>query len=191
MRRVAGLAVLVLALGLALVFVPITVYALISPYTSVVVPAACDGGHAVATAANRVEAPSLGEGTLVAADGPTQLVATAGPDGRTAGGTAVVMVNGSVVAGVPIASRVVAGGIGDGVVYLFDDKIGVTLDAKTGLRLPRLFLSDNYRGLIVTGGVESVQTSIEVTAVGLGGRPFMTMTLPFGAVVDGCLLATP
>jgi len=25
----------------------------------------------------------------------------------------------------------------------------------------------------------------------MGGRPFMTVTVPFGVVVDGCLLATP
>jgi hypothetical protein len=91
----------------------------------------------------------------------------------------------------PVTSRAFAAGIADGILYLFDDKIGFLLDARTGAPLPRLFESDNYRGLYESGGREYVQTSIEATAVGMGGRVFMSATLPFGAVVDGCLLAGP
>ena len=99
--------------------------------------------------------------------------------------------NGAVVASLPIASRTVDAGIDDGVLFLFDDTIGFTLDPTTGQPLPRILESDNYRGLFTSGGVERVQTSIEATAIGMGGRLFMTVTLPFGAVVDGCLLAVP
>lgn len=181
----------VLVLAAVLVVAPISVYALVSPYSSVPVPAACTGELAQATAANRVAVPGLGDGTLVAADGPVQVVAVPGPDGLTAGGTAAVLVGGAVAFRLPVASRTVDAGIADGVVFLFDDKIGYTLDPATGRPLPRWFESDNYRGLFTSGGVEYVQTSIEATAVGLGGRPFMTVTLPFGAVVDGCLVASP
>jgi hypothetical protein len=181
----------VMMLAALLVVVPVSVYALVSSYASVAVPAACTGDLAQATAAHHVTVPGLGDGTLVAADGPTQVVAIPGPDGRTAGGTAAVLVDGLVVVRLPVASRTVDAGIADGVLFLFDDKIGYTLDPATGRPLPRLFESDNYRGLFTSGGVEHVQTSIEATAIGLGGRPFFTTTLPFGAVVDGCLVAVP
>ena len=189
MARTLLLVVLGLGVAVALGLVPISVYALVSPYSSVPVPAACTGEAAQATAANRVTVPGLGDGILLAQDGATRVVAISGPGGSTSGGAAIVLRDSVVIASLPIASRTVDAGIADGIVYLFDDKIGFLLDATTGAPLPRLFESDNYRGLYTAGGVEYVQTSIEATAVGLGGRPFMTQTLPFSAVVDGCLLA--
>jgi hypothetical protein len=190
--RVGLAAATALILAAVLVVAPISVYALVSSYSSVPVPAACTGAPAQSTAAHRVTVPGAGPpGIIVAADGRTQVVAVPGPDGSTAGGSALVVVDGSVAARLRIASRTVDAGIADGVVYLFDDKIGFTLDAATGTPLPRIFESDNYRGLFSTGGVEYVQTSIEVTAIGMGGRPFYRSTLPFGVVVDGCLIATP
>jgi len=189
MRRAIVVMAAALVVVIGLVFVPISVYALVSPYSRVAVPATCAGEAAQATASSRLAVEGLGEGILVARDGPTSVVAFSRPGGGTPGGTAVVLRDGAVIARLPVASRTVDAGIADGIVYLFDDKIGFLLDAATGVPLPRLFESDNYRGLFTADGVEFVQTSIEATAVGLGGRPFMTRTLPFGAVVDGCLLA--
>ena len=134
-----------------LVIVPISVYALVSSYSSVAVPAACTGAAATVTAAHRVAVPGLGDGTLVATDGQTEVVAVPGLGGLTAGGTAAVLVNGAVVASLPIASRTVDAGIDDGVLFLFDDTIGFTLDPTTGQPLPRILESDNYRGLFTSG----------------------------------------
>jgi hypothetical protein len=191
MVRALLLVALGLGVGVGLVLVPISVYALVSPYSSAAVPSTCAGEAARATAANQVTVEGLGEGILVAQDGASQVVAVPGPGGSTSGGSAVVLRDGMVIARLPVASRTVDAGIADGIIYLFDDKIGFLLDATTGQPLPRLFESDNYRGLFTADGVEYVQTSIEATAVGLGGRPFMTRTLGFGGVVDGCLLAGP
>jgi len=41
----------------------------------------------------------------------------------------------------------VVAAISDGVVYLFDDKIGYMIALRTGERVHRLIETDNYRGL--------------------------------------------
>ncbi len=95
-----------------------------------------------------------------------------------------------VVFSVPVASRAVAAGILNGRAYVFDDKIGYFLDAATGRPVPRTFTVDNYRGLYMADGVEHVQTTFEVAFVGSPGPPFQAVGMPFGAVVDGCLVAS-
>jgi hypothetical protein len=172
------------------VIVPMAVSSLIWPYSGVRVPTTCRAEAMGEPVAVRVTVPGVGDGTLVASDGPSRVVAVAAADGHTAGGSAHVLAGDSVVFSVPIASRVVAAGVADGRVYLFDDKLGYFLDASTGIRLPRLFTADNYRGIYTSGGAEFVQTTFEVSAVGMDGRPFMAETLRFGAIVDGCMLAS-
>ena len=68
--------------------------------------------------------PPLGDGLLLARDGETSVVVFPAADGSTIGANAVVLVGDTGVARVRIASRAVAAGIADGVVYLFDDKLG-------------------------------------------------------------------
>ena len=103
----------------------------------------------------------------------------------------------------PVQSRAVAAGVGDGRAYLFDDKIGYILGAATGIPVARLLTVDNYRGLYMADGVEHVQTSLEIAGrcqaradeprqsiFGSGGQAFVVHGLPFGAIVDGCLVAS-
>ena len=188
-RWVLLVAASLLVVGL-LAILAVAAYALTAPYTSVAVPSACGGPDLPAPDTHRVTVPPLGDGILLARDGETSVVIFPAADGSTIGANAVVLVGDTGVARVRIASRTVAAGIADGVVYLFDDKLGNFMDATTGLRVPRLFTIDNYRGIYSSGGAEFVQTSMQVAGVGLAGRPFMAQALPFGAVVDGCLLAS-
>ena len=172
----------------ALVFVPLAAYALLSPFSGVPVPATCEGGTAVPSP-GPVAVDGYGDGTPIAADGPATVVVVPGPDGRTAGGSLHLLAGADVVFSVPVASRAVAAGIADGRAYLFDDKIGYFLDAATGRPVLRTFTVDNYRGLYMADGVEHVQTTFEVAFVGAPGPPFQAVGMPFGAVVDGCLVA--
>jgi hypothetical protein len=188
--RTTGLLLGVAAAAVVLLLAPISIYALVSPFDSVAVPASCAGPELAATTAARVHLDGIGDGIRVASDGRTEVVAVLGPGGTVTGGEAVVMHDGNLVGQLAVTSRTVDAAVADGIVYLFDDKIGFLLDAQTGVPIPRLFESDNYRGLFVDGGADRVQTSIEATAVGLGGRPFFTATVPMSAVVDACLLAS-
>jgi hypothetical protein len=178
---------LVVAAGF-LVIGSMAVSMLASPFDGVAVPASCGQGPTAAPS-TVVAVPGHGMGTEIATNGVTSVVAVPGPGGRTAGGVALVLAGDVVVFSVPIQSRAVAAGISDGNVFLFDNAIGYFLDATTGIRLPRLFTADNYRGIYQSGGAEYVQTTFEVAAVGLRGQPLVVRSMPFGAIVDGCLLA--
>jgi hypothetical protein len=180
----AALLVLALVVG-----VPMVGYAVLSPFTGVPVPGGCAAGT-TGPAARVVEVPGHGEATVIAADGPTAVVVVPAPDGHTAGGSVHLMTNDKLVFSLPVTSRAVAGGVADGRAYVFDDKIGYILAAATGAVIPRLLTVDNYRGLYMTGGVEHVQTSLEIAIVGSAERPFLAHGLPFGAVVDGCVVAS-
>jgi hypothetical protein len=183
----AGIAaLLVLSIVVA---VPMVGYALLSPFTGVLVPASCAGGTA-GPSPRLVEVPGHGEGTAIAADGPATVVAVPAPDGHTAGGSVHLLAGDEVVFSLPVTTRAVAAGVGDGRAYVFDDKIGYVLAAATGAVVPRTLTIDNYRGLYTAGGVEHVQTSLEIAIVGSADRPFLAHGLPFGAVVDGCLVAS-
>ena len=176
---VAGL-VIILALG---------AYAVLTPFSGVPVPVACADGT-TGPDARRVALPGVGEGTLIAGDQQAAVVAVAAPDGRTAGGSVHLVVDGDVVFSLPVASRAVAAGIGDGLAFVFDDKIGYVIASATGEPVSRLFTVDNYRGLYMAGGLEHVQTTIEIAILGAAGRPLAVYAMPFGAIVDGCLVAS-
>ena len=187
-RVLVAAAAALLVAGL-LILGPLAAYALLSPFSGIAVPRACvPGGSDPASRA--VVVPGHGDGTVIAADGPTSVVVVPALDGRTAGGSVHVLRGRDAIFSLPIASRAVAAGIADGRVYVFDDKIGHFLDATTGAPLPRVFTVDNYRGLYTSDGVDFVQTTFEVGFVGLPGVPFMARGMPFAAVVDGCLLAS-
>ena len=171
------------------VIIALGAYAVLSPFSGVPVPVACDGGTTGAEA-RRIAVPGVGEGTVIAGNEDAAVVAVAAPDGRTTGGSVHLVAGGDVVFSLPIASRAVAAGIGDGLAFVFDDKIGYILGARTGQPVPRLFTVDNYRGLYMAGGLEHVQTTIEIAVLGAAGRPLEVYTLPFGAMVDGCLVAS-
>jgi hypothetical protein len=178
-------ALLVVAL---VVIAPLVGYALLSPFTGVPVPITCEGGTA-GPSPQLVPVPGHGEGTVIATDGPTTVVAVPAPDGRTAGGSLNLITGGDVVFSLPVVSRAVAAGVGDGRAYLFDDKLGYILEAATGDVVPRALTIDNYRGLYMADGIEHVQTSLEIAIAGSADGPFLTHALPFGVVVDGCLVA--
>ena len=179
-------AALVVAL---LLIVPLVAFAVLSPFSGVQVPTTCAAG-AAGPSPQRVLVAGHGEGTVIAADGSSTVVVVPAGDGRTAGGSVHLVVDGDVVFSLPVQSRAVAAGVGDGRAYLFDDKIGYILGAATGIPVARLLTVDNYRGLYMADGVEHVQTSLEIAIFGSGGQAFVVHGLPFGAIVDGCLVAS-
>ncbi len=188
MVRVVLAIVAILFVSGALLFVPIAAYALLSPYAGVPVPAGCAAGTS-GPAIRTIEVAGYGTGVVLAADDAALIAAVPAADGGTAGGTIHLVADDRVVFTAPVAGRAAAGGVRDGRAYLFDDKIGYFLDATTGEPIPRLFTIDNYRGLYMAAGVEHVQTDFEVAFIGAPGAPITARQMPFGAVVDGCLLA--
>jgi hypothetical protein len=189
-RRAAlfgGAALVVLAAPI----VGLAVLALVSPYASTVIPASCSAAAPRVPADRAATVPGVGVGTLLASGADTNVVIVTGP-GQTPAMTAYVVDirAGTVIGALGIASDAVVASIRDGVVYLFDDKIGYMLDASTGGRVRRLIETDNYRGLYISAGARYLQMDAEISIL-LGRSLFSFEHLDFAGIAFGCFFASP
>jgi hypothetical protein len=135
--------------------------------------------------------PGVAVGVLLASGADTNVVIVIDP-GRTPAMTAYIvdMRAGTVIEHLGIASEAVVAAIRDGVVYLFDDKIGYMIDASTGEPVHRLIETDNYRGLYSSGADRYLQTDAEIAT--LFGRSLISYEhLDFTGIASGCYFAPP
>jgi hypothetical protein len=189
-RRLALVGCLPLGL-IAAGFVLVIGLALLSPSASVPVPPACTGAASGLPSSRNVAVPGAGIGTLLAADADTSVVVVASSGQSPAGATAYVMATqgDAILRTFPISSDAVVAAIADGVVVLFDDKIGYFLRTSDGSSVSRLFESDNYRGLYASGASRHLQMDAEITAVGFDGSVFTHVEVRFAGIADGCYFA--
>jgi hypothetical protein len=189
-RKAALLGVAALIVLLAPV-VALAVLALVSPYASVAIPASCSAAVPQMPADRDSTVPGAGVGTLLASGADTNVVIVTDP-GQTPALTAYIvdMRAGKVIEHLGIASEAVVAAISDGVVYLFDDKIGYMIDASTGERVHRLIETDNYRGLYFSGADRYQQTDAEIATL-FGRSLFSYQHLDFTGIASGCYFAPP
>jgi hypothetical protein len=189
-RKAALLGVAALIVLLAPV-VALAVLALVSPYASVAIPASCSAAVPQMPADRDSTVPGAGVGTLLASGADTNVVIVTDP-GQTPALTAYIvdMRAGKVIEHLGIASEAVVAAISDGVVYLFDDKIGYMIDASTGERVHRLIETDNYRGLYFSGADRYLQTDAEIATL-FGRSLFSYQHLDFTGIASGCYFAPP
>ena len=171
--------------------VALAVLALVSPYASMAIPASCSSAAPRMPADRNATVPGAGVGTLLASGADTNVVVVTDP-GQTPALTAYIVDtrSGKVIVRIGIASEAVVAAIRDGVVYLFDDKIGYVIDASTGERVHRLIETDNYRGLYVSGADRYLQMDAEIAIV-FGRSLFSYLHLDFAGIADGCFFAPP
>lgn len=189
-RRKAVLSCGAVVAILLLPFPILIAIALLAPYGSAPVPTSCDQQAAHLPADRAATVPGVGLGTLLAGDGRTSAIAVPDPaTGAPIGTVYIVDVQGHrVVWSLRLASHVVVAAISDGIVYVFDDKIGYMVQASTGQLVPKLFETDNYRGLYVSGGERVLQTDAEISTVALGGTVFSYRHLDFAGIAYGCFV---
>ena len=171
--------------------VALAVLALVSPYASAAIPASCSAAAPQMPADRDATVPGVGVGTLLASGADTNVVVVTDP-GQTPALTAYIVDTraGKVIERLGIASEAVVAAIGDGVVYLFDDKIGYMIDASTGERVHRLIETDNYRGLYVSGAARYLQMDAEIATL-FGRSLFSYQHLDFAGIASGCYFAPP
>jgi hypothetical protein len=171
--------------------VVLAVLALVSPYASTAIPASCSAAAPQMPADHSATVPGVRVGTLIASGGDTNVVVVADPGNTPALTAYIVDVRaGKVIESVGIASEAVVAAIRDGVVYLFDDKIGYMIDASTGERVHRLIETDNYRGLYSSGADRYLQTDAEISTL-FGRSLFSYQHLDFAGIASGCYVAPP
>jgi hypothetical protein len=171
--------------------VALAVLALVSPYASTAIPASCSASAPRMPADRAATVPGVGVGTLLASGADTNVVIVTDP-GKTPAMSAYMVDAraGTVIGRLGIASEAVVAAIRDGVVYLFDDKIGYMIDASTGERVHRLIETDNYRGLYVSGAERFLQTDAEIATI-FGRSLFSFQHLDFTGIASGCYFAPP
>ena len=171
--------------------VALAVLALVSPYASTAIPASCSAAAPWMPADRAATVPGVGVGTLLASTADTNVVIVTGP-GQAPAMTAYIVDTraGTVIGRLAIASEAVVAAIRDGVVYLFDDKIGYMFDASTGEPVHRLIETDNYRGLYVSGAERYLQTDAEISTI-FGRSLFSSQHLDFTGIAFGCYVALP
>ncbi len=171
--------------------VALAVLALVSPYASTAIPASCSAAAPRMPADRNVTVPGAGVGTLLASGADANVIVVTDP-GQTPSLTAYIVDTrtGQVVERIGIASGAVVATIRDGVVYLFDDKIGYMIDASTGERVHRLIETDNYRGLYSSGAGRYLQMDAEIATV-FGRSLFSYQHLDFAGIASGCYFAPP
>lgn len=142
--------------------------------TSVLLPESCNGfGNSThPNPALAYEIPGVGTGVLVAGTGQTAVVAmvdyTSPPYPTT-----VYIVNrsdDSILKSMNFADDTIIAAIDSGVVYLYNDKLGYFIDARTGAPEKNFLVIDNYGGLsgsdrpVLPGATEG-RRYLETTAV--------------------------
>jgi hypothetical protein len=166
----------------------------LSPYSSVEIPPSCsDGAPApgpVLPAARRYAVPNVGTGLLMTSDARSALVVVADYS-RPPFSSAAFLIRkdtGRVVRQLRFENDIVAGAIDGGVLYLFNDKLGYMIDARTGRPSKNLIETDNYRGFYSAAGRRYRQTSLEISALRLDGPPVAHLRLSLHGLAFGCVL---
>jgi len=197
---ISGCAVFIAALVLFFI-----TYAVLPHFdrTSVLLPESCNGfsGNMHPNPALTYELPGTGTGVLVAGSEQTAVIAmidyTRAPYPST-----VYIVNRSdnlTLRRMDFPDDIIIATIDRGIVYLYNDKLGYFLNAKTGERERRFLLIDNYGGLSdsrspVLPGASSERRYLETTAVisswstdgTVRSRPRLTMNaLAYNCFVNG------
>ena len=189
-RRAAALGAAALIVLVAPI-VALAVLALVSPYASTVVPASCSAAAPQMPVDRNATVPGAGVGTLLASEADSNVVVVTDP-GETPALTAYIVDTraGTVIEHLGIASEAVVAAISDGVVYLFDDKLGYMIDASTGERVHRLIEVDNYRGLSLLGADRYLQMDADIFTL-FGRSLFSYQHLAFTGIASGCFFAPP
>ena len=181
---IAAIGALLLSLG---------AFAVLAPFTSAPIPASCTDAVSHLPPSRTVRVPGVGDGTLLAGAGNTSVVIVATYGRSPFEATAYILSGGREpgVRSLRLSSDVVAAAVSDGIVYLFNDKIGYLLGGSNAEPLGRLLESDNYRGLYTSGGTRYLQMDAEISALGLNGSLFWHRTVQFAGIAYGCYVAPP
>jgi hypothetical protein len=188
LRRTLLALVTVLCALAAAPFIALSAIALTSPYTTVVVPPACALAITPVAPSHTTAIPGSGSGTVIAVDGDRAVAVVTGqtPSPRPLAAYLLDRSGAGILWEVPLHSEAVVAAIDDGIVFLWDDKIGYIVSASTGEPLGAVVRSDNYRGIFQAPDGRRLQLDAEVTAIGLAGAIVSHRSIALAGVVDGC-----
>jgi hypothetical protein len=164
-------------------------------YDGVQVPASCinasnPGSHLPSYLNYSI--PGIGTGTLITSDKKSAVVAITDYDHLPFYST-VYLINKSsnkVIQSLQFNNDIIGAAIDDGVLYIFNDKIGYFIDVDNGESVKNLFTIDNYRGIYKSNNYTYMQTTFEISALHIDGSVLSHRTMNMSCIAYGCLISS-
>ncbi len=183
------------AAGLSLVVCVVIIVILpVFSFSSAEIPAAClehASNHGSDLPSNLGYAvPGVGIGTLLAEDARSAAVAVS-DRGSFPFKTSLYLINkdgNQVIRSLSFDNDFLSVGIHQGIVYIYNDKILYLVDASSGEDVRSFLKIDNFRGVYRSGQTWTVQTDVEISAIGLGGALWSHVKLPLQSTAYGCFI---
>ena len=170
--------------------------------TNVRLPAFCDGFDGDFNPPSHLEyaLPGGGTGILLVSDAESAVVAMVDGDHPPFPGS-VFLVNkydNKILLGMGFKDDVISAAIDDGVVYIFNDKLGYLIDARTGEFQEHFLIIDNYGGLTLTDrpfisrasdGHWYMETAAVISSWNIDGTVKSRPHLTFNGIALGCFIS--
>jgi hypothetical protein len=168
---------------------------------SVQLPAICNGFDGkLDSSANISKLPNGAPGLLLASDSQTDVVVTVDSTARPAKSTMFVVdkTNGRILRRMKYPNDVVSASLADGVVYVYNDKLGYLINARTGAFENSVLLIDNYGGLSesdrpfisrASTGRWFMETSAVISSWNADGTVRSRPYLVFNGIARGCYIS--
>lgn len=169
--------------------------------TSIRLPAACDDSAISSPLPAPLAYPLLetgGTGILVADDAETAVVAAIAPTPPYPSEIYILdKADNHILQTLDFPNDVIMGAVDEGIVYLYNDKLGAVLDARTGAFKHNFSLIDNYGGLSqsdrpmlmgTSDGSWYVETSAVISSWGADGSVRSRPHIVLNAVARSCFI---
>jgi hypothetical protein len=188
---ISSVAVFVILLILSLLsYVVIPVFS----YDGVQIPASCinasnSGSHLPSYLNYTV--PGIGTGTLITSDKKSAVVAITDHDHLPFGSTVFLInkSNNKIIRSLQFNNDIIGAAIDDGVLYIFNDKIGYIIDTDDGEFVKKIFTIDNYRGIYTSDNNTYMQTTLEISALNADGSVLSHRRMNMSCITYGCLIS--
>lgn len=178
-------------------------YAVLPQYarTSVQLPASCDGldGSLDPPSDLTYALPGGDTGILIASDAETAVVALVDTQHPPFPSAALIVdrKDNAVIQRMDFGNDVISASIADGIVYIYNDKLGYLLDARTGQSEETFLLMDNYGGLSesdrpfisrASSGHWYMETTAVISSWHTDGTVRSRPHLTFNGIARGCYI---
>ncbi len=189
---ISGVAVFVILLILSVFsYIVLPVFS----YDGVQIPASCinasnSGSHLPSYLNYTV--PGMGTGTLITSDKKSAVVAITDYDHLPFDST-VFLINKSsnkIIQSLQFNNDIIGAAIDDGVLYIFNDKIGYIIDTDDGEFVKKIFSIDNYRGIYISNNNTYMQTTLEISVLNNDGSVLSHRQMNMSCIAYGCLISS-
>lgn len=170
--------------------------------TNVRLPAFCDGfdGSYDPPAHLLYSLPGVGDGILITSDEQSAVVAVMDADHPPFPSRALLVDkrDNRILLTMPFGNDSISAAIAEGTLYIFNDKLGYLIDARTGQFQEHFLLIDNYGGLTASDrpfisrasdGHWYMETTAVISSWNVNGKVIPRRHLTFNGIARGCFIA--